>query len=73
MITVQINAKDINDIRNRDIIDKLSCYEKQFIKKEKIEYKFNNIVFIEYNKSSLTYVPPYIFKYKLAKCKSNLW
>ena len=74
MITVQINAEDINDITNRDIVDKLSDYEKFFIKKEVINRDLGNgIIFTEYNKSSLTYIPPYIFRYKLRHCTSNLW
>lgn len=74
MITVQINADDFDSITNRDIVDKLSSYEKFFIKKETIDYDLGNgIVFTEYNKSSLTYIPPYVFKYKLMECKSILW
>lgn len=74
MITVQINAEDINNITNRDIINKLSDYEKFFIKKEVINHNLGNgITFTEYNKSSLTYIPPYVFKYKLMECKSILW
>lgn len=74
MITVQINAEDIIDITNRDIVDKLSDYEKFFIKKEVINHDLGNgIIFTEYNKSSLTYIPPYIFRYKLKHCTSNLW
>ena len=72
MITVQIQADIINSVTNKEILDKLNDFEKQFIKAEEITYNYGDISFTEYNKSSLTYISPYIFRYKLIK-DNTLW
>ncbi len=72
MITVQIQADIINSVTNKEILDKLDDFEKQFIKAEEITYNYGDISFTEYNKSSLTYIPPYIFRYKLIR-DDTLW
>lgn len=72
MITVQVQADIINSVTNKEILDKLDDFEKQFIKAEEITYNYGDISFTEYNKSSLTYIPPYIFRYKLIR-DDTLW
>ncbi len=72
MITVQIEPDIIDSITNKEILDKLSDYEKQFIKAEEVIYDYGDVSFIEYNKSTLTYTPPKIFRYKLIRVY-NLW
>lgn len=68
MITVQIDSDiDINSITNKEILDKLDDFEKQFIKAEEITYNYGDISFTEYNKNSLTCMPPRIFRYKLIR------
>jgi len=72
MITVQVEADIIDSVTNKEILDKLDDFEKQFIKAEEIVYNYGDISFTEYNKSSLTYIPPYIFRYKLIR-DNTLW
>lgn len=72
MITIQIQADIINSVTNKEILDKLDDFEKQFIKAEEITYNYGDISFTEYNKSSLTYIPPYIFRYKLIR-DNTIW
>ena len=73
MLTIQVNP-NYYDLSFNTVLENLSFVEKQFIKADKIEHVINDkLTFIEYNKSSLTYIPPYFRRVVLKEDKSILW